>query len=303
MAMTLVESAKLLANQGNDLAAGVALKFAETSGVLDSISFASVNGNAYSYNVEETMPGIAFRGVNESFTESTGVINPQSEALKILGGDMDVDTFIINTEGQSSRAAHIDLKLRAAALYWTKQFFKGDATSDPRGFDGLQTRLTGGRVIENHATGAGLSLAKLRRAISNTVNPTHIYMGRDLYDRFEDAAMNTSVGGFVQFTPGNFGAQVPTFRGIPIISIDRDELDADILGFTETGTTTSVYVVSHTPMGVIGLENGMINARDLGEIDTSPVYRTRVEWYNAIAVKGARAATRLKNITDVAVTA
>jgi hypothetical protein len=41
----------------------------------------------------------------------------------------------------------------------------------------------------------------------------------------------------------------------------------------------------------------------MGEIDTKPVYRTRIEWYITLAILRARAAARLYSITDAAITA
>jgi hypothetical protein len=50
------------------------------------------------------------------------------------------------------------------------------------------------------------------------------------------------------------------------------------------------------PDGVSGLQNGGINARDLGELEDKPAFRTRVEWYSGLAVFKGRAAARLQHI-------
>jgi len=50
-----------------------------------------------------------------------------------------------------------------------------------------------------------------------------------------------------------------------------------------------------------GLQNGTIDTRDLGELQTAPVYRTRVEWYNGIAILNGRAVARLGGISNAAV--
>jgi len=44
-----------------------------------------------------------------------------------------------------------------------------------------------------------------------------------------------------------------------------------------------------------------MNVRDMGEIDTKPVYRTRIEWYVSMAILRARAAARLYGVTNSAV--
>ena len=59
--------------------------------MLAALPFINTAGSAYRYNREETLPGVAFRGFNEGYVESTGVINPEVESLTILGGDSDFD--------------------------------------------------------------------------------------------------------------------------------------------------------------------------------------------------------------------
>jgi len=301
MAMTLIEAAKLMANGGDTLSASVATKFAESSMLFEVLPFETISGNAYSFNREETLPGVGFRGVNESYSESTGVINPLVEALKIAGGDCDVDNFILSTGGTGARTTHTMLKVKAMSLLWAKTFIKGDSTADPREFDGLQVRLVGDQLVDNGT--AGLSINKLREAIDQTDNPTAIIMSKAMRRLLSNAALNTSVGGFVGFTTDSFARRVTTFDDLPIIEMDRDNLNNDILPFTETGSTTSIYVVSFDDGGVFGLQNNDLMARDIGELETKPAVRTRVDWFNAFTVFNGRAATRLKGITNAAVTA
>ncbi len=70
-----------------------------------------------------------------------------------------------------------------------------------------------------------------------------------------------------------------------------------------SATSTSIYCLSFAENGVVGLQNGDMDVRDMGEIDTKPVYRTRIEWYVSMAILRARAAARLYGITDSVVTA
>ena len=76
MALTLAESAKL---STDSLQKGVLETFVQTSPVLDRIPMMDIQGNAYAYNEEATLPGVAFRGVNEAYTESTGTVNQKTE--------------------------------------------------------------------------------------------------------------------------------------------------------------------------------------------------------------------------------
>ena len=301
MALTLLEAAKL--STGDVYKAGVLKKYAETSDILRVLPFESINGNSLKYNVEETLPGIGFRGVNGSYTESTGIINPKVESLTIAGGDLDVDKFIIDTMGADQRSVQEAMKIKALALSWTKTFIKGDSETDPTTFDGLQKRLQGDALIANHSSGAGLSLAKLDEAIDAVDGATHILMSKAMRRRLTVAARTTAVGGNIGYTIDEFGRQVTMYNDLPILIVDKDNENTDILGFTETSSTTSIYVVAFGEGQTNGLQNGGMDVRDIGELQSKPALRTRIEWYSGFGVFAPRSAARLKNITDAAVTA
>ena len=299
MALTLLEAAKL--NSGDVYRAGVLMKFAETSDILRVLPFTGIAGNSYKYNTEETLPGIGFRGVNESFTESTGIINPKTESLSIAGGDLDVDKFLVDTMGTDQRTVQEAMKIKALSLAWTKTFIKGDNETEPREFDGLQVRLTGDGLIDNGTT--ALSLLKLDETIDAVDGATHLMMNKTMRRYLTVAARTAAVGGNITYTKDEFGRQITNYNDVPILIVDKDNTNTDILGFTEASSTTSIYVVNMTEGAVNGLENGGMDVRDMGELDTKPAFRTRVEWYSCFGVFAPRSAARLAGITDAAVTA
>jgi len=299
MAMTLLEASKL--NSGDVYRQGVLEKFAETSDILRVLPFTGIQGNSLKYNIEETLPGIGFRGVNESYTESTGIINPKVESLTIAGGDLDVDKFIVDTMGQDQRATQEGMKIKALSLAWTRTFIKGDNDTEPREFDGLQVRLTGDALITNGT--AGLSLAKLDEAIDAVDGATHIIMSKSVRRHLTVAARTAAVGGNISYTIDEFGRQVTAYNDIPILIADKDNNNDEILGYTEASSTTSVYVVAMGDGMVSGLENGGMDVRDIGELEDKPALRTRVEWYSGMGVFAPRSAARLKLITNAAATA
>lgn len=299
MALTLLEAAKL--HSGDVYKQGVIAKFAETSEILRVLPFMGIQGNSLKYNIEETLPGIGFRGVNESYTASTGILNPQSEALHILGGELDVDRFIVQTMGMDQRTVQEAMKIKAMALSWTKTFIKGDSETDVREFDGLQKRLTGDALISNGT--AGLKLSVLDEAIDYVDSPTHIIMSKAMRRKLTVAARTAAVGGNITYVIDEFGRQVAMYNDLPILISGRDNLNAEILGFSEASSTTSIYVVNLSEAGVSGLENGGMMVDDLGLLTTEPKYRTRIEWYNGLGVFAPRSAARISLITDVAVTA
>ncbi len=308
MGLTLVEAAKL--ETGDVIRQAVIELYAGSSDILMNLPFDNIEGNALKYNREGSLPGIGFRGVNEAYTASTGILNPITEALVIAGGDLDVDKFIVDTMGMGQRSTHEAMKIRALSLAWTKAFIKGDSVSDPRSFDGLQVRVTGDQKIPAGTTDGGdaLSLALLDAAIDQTLDPTHLIMSKAMRRLLTVAARTYTIGGFITYEQDAFGRQITLYNGLPILIVDLDETQTAVLGFTEvsnnasaTATGTSIYVVSMGSGSLVGLQNGSLDVRDLGELQTSPLYRTRVEWYNGLACFNGRAATRLWSIKNAAV--
>lgn len=308
MALTLVESAKI--NSGDVVKSAVVEMFARESDVLMTLPFEGIQGNALKYNREAQLPGVAFRGVNEAFPESTGVLNPVTEALVISGGDLDVDRFIIQTQGEGVRATHEMMKVKALAAGWTAKFIKGDAETNPREFDGLQKRLIGDQVISAGATagGAALSLAALDETIDAVDNPTHLIMSKAMRRKITAAARNPAVSGYVTYSADAFGRRVMSYNDLPILVAYGSNGGDEILPFNEaaasgSATASSIYVVSMGDGRLTGIQNGDMDVRDLGELQAAPVYRTRVEWYSGIAMYHGRAAARLRNIGNLAVVA
>lgn len=307
MPLTLIEAAKL--EQGQTLRRAVIETFAASADILQVLPIADIQGNSLKYNQEETLPGIGFRGVNGSYSESTGVINPVVESLAILGGDIDVDTYIVQTMGEGQRAIHESMKVKAAALNFALKFIKGDSTTTPKELDGLQIRLAGDQLIAAGATANGtpLSLTKLDELIDAVDDITHLAMNKTMRRRLSAAARLTTVGGYVNYELDSFGRRVTTYNDIPIIIFDKDNTNTQILPFTEvatsgTDTATSIYGLSLGDGMLGGIQNGGINVRDLGEIDSKPVFRTRIEWFLGLVLYHPRAAARLWSISDAAVT-
>jgi hypothetical protein len=308
--LTLIEAAKVARDEGKEFQAAIIEVFAQNSPILAVMPFRDIQGNALAYNLEGELPGVGFRGVNEGYTESTGVINPKTETLTIAGGDLDVDKFIVDTMGgESQRSVHEALKIKALALSITRTFIKGDNETNPKEFSGLQARIVGSQKIAAGATanGTALSLAKLDELIDAVENPTHLIMNKSMRRKLT-VAVRAGLGGTITQTKDDFGRRFEMYNDLPIIIVDKDNTNTDILPFTEaatsgTSTATSIYCVSMGEDGLTGIQNGGIDSRDLGELESKPAYRTRVEWYVGQAIFNGRKAARLWSIADAAVTA
>lgn len=311
MALTLVEAAKAAANGGLAYESGIIEMFARQSDILRILPFDNINGNAYRYTQEGTLPAVAFRGVNEAYTAGEGVLNPLVEPLVIAGGELDVDKFIVNTQGPSVRTIHESMKVKALAGAVTTTFIKGDSATNPKEFDGLQKRVIGGQLIAAGATSGGdaLSLAKLDEAIDAVDAPTHILMSKAMRRRLSQAARTPSVSGTIDFALDEFGNKVTTYNGLPILLAYSGNGGTEPLAFNEanpgggSAVGTSIYVLSVGTGMLQGIQSSDMQITDLGELQSQPLYRTRVEWYMGVCILHGRAVSRLWGIKDAAATA
>jgi len=301
MALTLIEAAKL--DDGNIVRQAITEFYAGSSAILETMTFDSIPGGSLTHNQEGTLPGIGFRGFNEAYTPSTGVINPVTEVLSIAGGELDVDRAMIQTRGAGIRSTQERMKARALGLAWTQNFIKGDSESEPREFDGLQVRLVNDQLVAagSTANGTALSLAVLDEAIDQTLEPTHLIMNKAMARLMNTASKTASIGGDIQRTMNQFGRRVLSYDGLPILTLDLDNNGDSIITGTEAAssgnaTATSIYVVSFTENGVQGIQNGNMMVDDLGMLQAQPQMRTRIEWLSGIALFNGRAATRLWTI-------
>src|SRR3712207_8611976 len=102
-----------------------------------------VTGTAVTYNREATMPAAQFYDVGDTWTEATPTFTPVTTALKIMGGDADVDNFLQATYADPNdiEAETIASRAKAVAHLFSDLFFNADATANPKAFDRV-TRAT-----------------------------------------------------------------------------------------------------------------------------------------------------------------
>ncbi len=308
MGLTLLEASKI--NSGEVKRAAVIEMFASNSDLLRTIPWEDVQGGSLAYNVEGSLPGVAFRGYNEGYTPTTGVINPQVETLKIAGGELDVDKALIKTRGADVRSSQEAAQVKSLSLNIADRLINGDSLANPREFDGLRKRIAGSQLIPASlaapSANSPLSLEALDAAIDAVDGATHLIMSLAMRRKIIKAA-RAGLGGDIEVTQDEFGFRVQSYNGLPILIADYNNSGDRIIDFDEAGpgggsTSSSVYVVRFGDGYVTGLQNGTMDVTDLGELDALPVLRTRVEWLVGMAVMHGRACARVWGVTDAAVT-
>lgn len=317
MAVTLLQSALTAEANGEFKKAGVLKTFADSSPLLAAMPMLPIQGSAFAWTRQASLGSAGFRAVNGSFSESAGTVETRTVAMKIIGGDLDVDEFLVQAHGPAHRAIQEQAKAALIAQTISYQIIKGSvaggggSTGDANGFDGLQVRYGGGfgstpvvdggenaaQILQNSGGGA-LSMRSLDEAIQAVENPTHLLMAKKMRVNIQAFLRGSSS---VQMVKDEYGRLVTTYNGLPI-------LDADVLGtvsgleqigFNENNdSSTSIYCLSLTDMGLCMPTVGGVQVRDLGEQNAKAVRRTRVEMYANIADIHPRCVSRLYDITD-----
>lgn len=286
----------------------VVKKFVDTSQWMRVLQWETKAQAFFPVNRQTALPTTTSRAVGEAYTHSNSVIEPSAEPLKIYGGVHQFDAFQVATGSGSRRALEMEAFVESVMRNVERDLIKGDTTSDPRDLRGLQQRLTGNQLVNNHATGAGLVIAKALEAKRATRNPTHWLMNETIRDLIVLAAHDTTVAGYVTRRNNEIGQDVAVFCELPIVVIGQDAADADILPFSEAGsgggtTNTSIYCVSHRPDRLHGIQAAQVRAEDLGKNPTNGVqFNAIVEWYPGLMLEHERSATRLRGISNAAVT-
>lgn len=306
MAMTLLESAMY----GTDvIRRGVITLMTERTPMLQRVPWETIKGNAYTYFVERSLPGIAFRAVGDTWPQSTHIINPVTERIVIMGGEIFVDNFQLRTQGNRAdiKAAAYKAKSRSLGLIFSEYFFEGDSTANVKVFDGIRARITGNQSILAGTNGAALTLDMMDQLGDTVIDPgeSQLYMNKTL--RRKITSLARSVGG--QFTllntgPDALGKQVMKYNGIPINIIERLDSEGTFLDFDETAgssnVTASIYLLRFGDEFIRGIqgEGGSVEVKDFGEIQSAPGHLGRIEWYPGLTVQHPRAAARLRGILN-----
>lgn len=289
MALSLLDSAKLTQDM---LQKGVIETLVRSSAVLELLPFMEVVGNAYGYNQVSALPAVGFRDVNVGYTEASATFSYKTDKLVMLGGDVDVDKFIAETRGNinDQRAIQTELKAKSIAETYTNQFFYGDSAVQTLGFDGLAKRLASPHDISvADGVNGALTLADLNALIDQVPYGADVlYMSRSAR-RIVMNLLQSSTH-YLEMGSDAFGQPVTMYAGVPIRVVEDGIMPQQSLAY-------EIFAVKFgAESGVSGLQNGGVRVTDIGELETKPCYRTRIEWYVGLACFNPNMIARLKGI-------
>ena len=299
MALTKTEAAKLTQDM---MLRGVIETIVTESMILELLPFMEVTGTTLTYNREATMPGATFYDVGDTWTEATPTFNQVTAALRIMGGDADVDNFLQQTYSNPNdlAAAVVAAKAKAVARKWSDTFFNGDSTVDSKSFDGLHKLIPAAqrrKANNDNANGGALNLDDMDQLVDlvKPGKPDAIFLSKRSRRKLKQ--LRRSGGNVLEVDVDQFGRRVEYYDGIPLV-VDDFILDNRTVG-TSAGICSTMYAVQFGyQRGVMGIHNGGVQVEEVGALETKDATRRRVKWYASLVCFRDIAAAALEGITN-----
>jgi hypothetical protein len=303
VAVTLAEAAKYTTNM---VRKGVLEEIIKDTMVLQKLPFEDIVGNALQYLRENSLAGADFYAPNEVWNESTGDVTQVTAGITILGGDADVDNFLKATRADKTNfeAQTVDNKAKAVRHTFLDYFYYGDTAVSTKAFNGVHKLIVAGQKTHQGAgaAGAALSLSNLDLAIDLILDgkPDWIIMNKTIRRRIKQFIIST--GAMAITSKDDYGNRVMEYDGIDIHVDDFITQTETIAGgdFTAKtgGATTSIFVGRFGSEDVLGLQNGGLEVKSLGQIHNKDGKRWRVKWYAGLALMRTFGVGRVDGITN-----
>ena len=241
-------------------------------------------GNGLTYNRENAAATAAFYDVGDTWSESTPTFTQVTATLKIVGGDADIDNFLLATRSnlQDLEAAVVQLKAKAVQQKFEDTFVNGDTAGDPKSFDGIDKLTDSGQTVSMGTNGGSLTLAKLDELVDliKRGKPDILLMSKRSRRSLNNLARTS--GGFLETDRNEFGQMVQYYDGIPVGICDFIS-DAKTVGTSADCST--IYAVQLGEGALSGLTApGGLQVERVGSLETKDASRTRVKWYVSLAL-------------------
>lgn len=291
--ISLVQSARMT----NDvLQAGVIEVLATESKLLQLLPFMNVQGSGYTYNIEKNLGNAQFRKVNGGYNYGAIETIPVTERIVILGDEAIVDTYQIAVESDINNLMAIEVALRTKAIAhkFEKCFIDGGKAANSgvpsesvaNEFVGILTRYTETAPANIPSAALPLYQAQVITKTDDLIGDLDTLLdmvagGADCLIMNKKTRRQVTAKGraFCDYRQGEFGTQFVQYGGIDIVDVDGDLLADDVVIAAKFGAKEAVC----------GLQNGGVRVTALGEMESQPQLKTRVEWFVGLAVFNPKA--------------
>ena len=252
----------------------------------------------------QDLPSVGFRKINGSFSSADGHLEQQVENIALMGVFSDTDKAIArakNTIGDA-RAIQQTMMLKGMSYSLNDKFINGDVEVDVDEFKGLKKRIddlntegfTGQRVDNGGTAGDGILLNTAEQhnfldSLDKTIyaikghNPDYAFMNSTLLLAMRSLLRRLQL---LDTTKDSFDRTVDMYQNVRLkdIGVKADQT-TEILPNTETledagaAESTSMYFVKFG-IGELfwGIQEYPLEVDDKGLLESSPVFRTEVDW-------------------------
>jgi len=316
MASTLTEAAKYT----NDmLRKGVLEEIVKDSPVLQRMKWIDVVGNAYAYLRERTQPTADFYAPGDVWSENTGDVYRVTATITILGGDADTDNFIQATRSDKTdiEAENIQAKAKATKHTYLDRFYYGNSAVSTKEFDGLHRMiLTGGEgatELVNQsihegaaATGSGLNVSNLDLMITKRIRdgkPDILLMSPEIQIKLTQYVRGKA--NLFTTKRDSYGDELMHWNNVALVYDDfllqTEAIASGTYSAKTGGATSSIFAVRFGTKDLLGLQNGALTTKDIGQLESKDATRHRIKWYVGMALLRTIGIGIIDGITDVAV--
>lgn len=274
----------------------------------------------YGYMKLKTPSTAAFREINKEYAEDENASNEAkrekaSADLKIFGGEYSIDRVIAKSSGAVDEIDfQMKEKIKGAINLFHYTVINGDANTNSKEFDGLDTLLTGSSTEYNTEGLIDLSTsAKLDenyQAFQDEIDNFMSLMQGKPHLLLMNSKMKTKMkgiarrAGYYSRTEDSFGRGVDNWDGIPMVDLEeyydpKTKKTIPCVPIDETAGTTDIYAVQIAKDGFHGvsLQGEKIISNCLPNFDEAgAVKKGDVEMVAAVVLKNSLKAGVFRNI-------
>lgn len=300
MPLLVSEAAKLSIE---DRQRGVIEEIIDKDELFALVPFVQADDKVYSYRREGTLSEGEFLDPYDDVPEGAATFQEVDTRLKILAGQVMIDNFLAEVQSKLNDQVSIQIAAKSKALgrKFRRTLANGDATANPKEFDGVRKLTPVGQTLTAGANGAAVSFSALDELKDMVKLGADVLMMRQGTWR-AIKALNRAMGGNTadHIMIENFGYPVKAYDGTPVII--NDFLPADETQGSNS-QTCSIYALRLNEAdgfhGLFGGASAGIRLEPLGLSHTKDARTWRVKWYCGTALKATHAIARLKGITNV----
>ena len=322
MAWTLAELSKI---ETDPLRKSVVDGLLMESNLLELVPWETIGTLATTIVRYKDLPSFGYRKINEGFSESTGHFEQKTENISLGGLDIDTDKAIARARNTiaDARAIQQTMALKSAAYEFNFRFIRGNPTSDPEEFKGLAERVndiyndgfTDQKFAGGNTSTGILNSTATRHIFLNDVdkliyaidghNPDFLLMNKKMLLALRAVLRQEKLLNQAQ---DQFGRNIDTYGNTRLVDIGvkadqtteiilNSETSAGAVSGGSANTYTSIYAVKFS-IGdeTWGIQEYPLEVTDLGELQTAPKYRTRIDWPHGLATVSPRSIARMYGV-------